>query len=118
MRQWATVFVDAHKDDPIDSENALFRDHVAHLGPHRDRRPTKGRGKHAELDEVALTRRGQELNFRDEFGNSAGITDLDNRINSGFFIDPSQQAAAEKCSVSVEIFGLNRLIAFVSVDTV
>src|SRR5699024_5959170 len=64
MGNRAAVLVDPDEDDPVDAEDGLARDHIAHHRLHRQRSAPEMSGDEPHLDEVAFPCRGPEVDLR------------------------------------------------------
>ena len=96
MRRRLAVLVEIDEHHLLDSQDALARDLVADFAAQRDRRAAEVRRDHTELDDVASTRRADEIDLRHELRDNALVVELADRIDRGFFVDPAQQATAEQ----------------------
>src|SRR5580692_9510742 len=76
VRRRLTVLVEVDEHHLLDGQDALARDLVAHFAAKRDRRAAEMRGRHAEFDDVALTRRADEIDLGHELGHDALIVQL------------------------------------------
>lgn len=96
VRRRIAVRVQIHEHHLFDRQNALACDLVAHFRAQRDRRRAEVGCLHAQFDDVALTRRADEVDLRHELGHDALVVELTDCVDGGFFIDPAQQAATEQ----------------------
>lgn len=99
------VLAQVDEDHLLDGEDALAGDLVAHFTGQGDRGPAELGGGDAQLDDVALARGADEVDFGNVLGDHALVAQLDDGVDRRFFVDPAQQAAAEQRAVGVEVFG-------------
>src|ERR1700676_668784 len=90
MRRRLAVLVEIDEHHLLDSQNALARDLVANFAAQRDRRAAEVRRGHAELDDVALTRRADEIDLRHELRENPLVVELADKIIRGFLSDQAQ----------------------------
>lgn len=96
MRRGLALRIEIDEHHLFDGQNAFARDLVAHFRAQRDRRAAEMRRGNAEFDDVALSRRADEIDLRHKLGHDALVVQLRNGVDRGFLVDPAQQAAAEQ----------------------
>ena len=105
VRNGLAVVVEADEDDLLDRQNAVTGDHVAHLGAHREGGAPERGGAQSHLDQVTLSCGADEVDLGYVLGDRPRVSELDDGVNRGLFIDPAQQAAAEQGAVRVQVLG-------------
>ena len=101
------MFVHADENHFFDGEDAFLGDLIAGFAFEGEGGPAEVDGFYAQLDDISLTCGVDEIDLGDEFGDAAVGAQLDDGIDSGFFVDPAEEAAAEQGTVGVEVFGFD-----------
>lgn len=109
MRRRLTLLIEINEHHLLDGQNTLPGNLIAHFAPKRNRRTTEMRSRHPEFNDVSLPRGADKINLGHELGHNPLVVELTDCIDSGFFVDPAQEAATEQRTVGVEIFGLDPL---------
>lgn len=109
MWERLAILIQANKDDVIDREDGLTGNHVPHLSAHGDGGCAELGGNQTHLDEVAFNSGGNEVDLRDDLGHHTAITQLQDGIDRGFFINPLQQRATKECAIGIEVLGAHPL---------
>ena len=81
MGRGQTVFPKIDENHLLHGQNALAGDFVAHLAGQGDGRTTKLGGGYPQLDDVALARSTDEIDFRDVLGDHALVAELDDGVD-------------------------------------
>ena len=101
------VFIDTHEYHFVDSKDHLLCNLISYLAGKCKRGAAEASGLDTKFNNIALFRRADKVDFGHVLGNAVIGTKLDNRIDSRFFIDPTEKTTTEKRTVRIQVFGFH-----------
>lgn len=107
MRMRVAILIESHENHPVNREDACSRHLVTDFAPQRERGPSKRCCDNPELNHVSCAGGADEVNFGHVLGNDAGVSQLANRVNRRFFVNPREEPATKERSIGIEVLRLH-----------